>query len=133
MVNLLFGKEFTARGRKKNQTLGLNAKVFFGGARKIIPLLRDSNGQLAVDPENNRFWDYSRAYQNGIEDVYQVVLSASYKWNLPNTTHELFLNLDNVTNNKGKISEYYDEDEPNDIGYLTQFGLFPNLMYRVYF
>lgn len=133
LVNLLFGKEFTARGRKKNQTLGLNAKVFFGGARKIIPLLRDSNGQLAVDPENNRFWDYSRAYQNGIEDVYQVVLSASYKWNLPNTTHELFLNLDNVTNNKGKISEYYDEDEPNDIGYLTQFGLFPNLMYRVYF
>lgn len=133
LVNILFGKEFTERGRKKNQTLGVNAKVFFGGARKIIPLLRDSNGQLAVDPENNRFWDYSRAYQNGIEDVYQVVLSASYKWNLPKTTHELFLNLDNVTDNKGKISEYYDEDEPGNIGFLTQFGFFPNLMYRVYF
>ncbi|MBX2874142.1 MAG: TonB-dependent receptor [Saprospiraceae bacterium] len=133
LINILLGKEFTGRGRKQNQTLGLNAKVFFGGARKIIPLLRDSNGQLAVDPDNSRFWDYSRAYQNGIEDVYQVVLSASYKWNKPKTTHELFLNLDNVTNNKGKISEYYDEAEPDNIGYLTQFGFFPNLMYRVYF
>lgn len=133
LVNILFGKEFTARGRKKNQTLGLNAKVFFGGARKIIPLLRDTNGQLAVDPVNNRFWDFGRAYEGGLEDVYQVVLSASYKWNKPKTTHELFLNLDNVTNNKGKISEFYDEDEPGNIGYLTQFGFFPNLMYRVYF
>jgi len=133
LLNILFGKEFTARGRKKNQTLGLNAKVFFGGARKIIPLLRDSDGQLAVDPANNRFWDFGRAYEGGLEDVYQVVLSASYKWNKPKTTHELFLNLDNVTNNRGKITEFYDEDEPGNIGYLTQFGFFPNLMYRVYF
>jgi len=29
-------------GKKKNQTLGLNAKGFFGGGRKIIPLLRDN-------------------------------------------------------------------------------------------
>ncbi len=133
LVNILWGKEFEKLGKKKNQTLGLNAKIFIGGAKKILPLLRDQQGNLAVDPDNNKFWDYEKAYEKGIEDIYQVTFSASYKWNKPKSTHELFLNIDNLTNTKGKISEFYDEDEPNSIGYLTQFGLFPNLMYRVYF
>ena len=133
LINILLGKEFGNRGRKQNQTLGINAKIFFGGGRKVIPLLRDADGNVAVDPSNNRYWDYKKAYDDKIEDVYQVVLSASYKWNKPKATHELFLNLDNVTNNKGKLSEFYDESKPNSIGYVTQFGLFPNLLYRIYF
>ncbi len=133
LVNILFGKEFVKLGRKRNQTLGLNGKVFFSGGRKIIPLLRDEQGKVAVDPENNRYWDYSRAYETGLDDVYQVIISASYKWNRPKATHEIFLNLDNLTNTKGKLSEFYDESKPGSVGHLTQFGFFPNLMYRVYF
>ncbi len=133
LVNFLCGKEFTHLGRKKNKTLGINAKVFFTGGKKIIPLLRDAQGNLAVDPENNQFYDYEKAFDNKIEDVYQVILSASYKWHKPKATHELFLNLDNVTNHKGKINEFYDETAPGGIGYLTQFGFFPNVLYRVYF
>jgi hypothetical protein len=95
--------------------------------------LRDEQGDINVDPDNNEYWDYGKAYENGLDDMYQVILSASYKWNKPKATHELFLNLDNLTNTKGKISEYYDENEPESIGYLTQFGFFPNFMYRVYF
>ncbi|PCJ67797.1 MAG: TonB-dependent receptor [Bacteroidetes bacterium] len=133
LVNILAGKEFPNLGKKNNQILGLNAKVFFGGGKKILPLLRDSEGKLAVDPENGQFYDYSRAYEDKIEDLYSVVLSASYKWNKPSATHEIFFSLDNVTNNKGKITEYYDADEPNSIGYTSQFGFFPNILYRVYF
>lgn len=48
-------------------------------------------------------------------------------------THEIFMNLDNVTGNRGKLSEYYDKREPNSIGYVKQFTFFPNLMYRVNF
>jgi len=108
LVNILAGKEFPKLGKKQNQTLGLNAKIFLGGGRKIIPLLRDSQGNLAVDADNNQFWDYSKAYENSIDDAYAIIVSASYKWNKPKTTHELFLNLDNVSNSKGRISEYYD-------------------------
>lgn len=133
LVNLLFGKEFTNLGKKQNQILSLEGKAFIGGGRKIIPLLRDDQGNLAVEPDENNFWDYDKAYERALEDVYTITLSASYKWNNPRATHELFLTLDNVTNNIGKISEFYDESEPNSIGYLTQFGFFPNLMYRVYF
>ncbi|MCF8279423.1 MAG: TonB-dependent receptor [Bacteroidales bacterium] len=133
LVNVLCGKEFPGMGRRKNQTLCLNAKAFFGGGRKIIPLLRDGQGNLAVDTEKGQYWDYSKAFEHSLEDAYQIQLSASYKWNKPRATHELFLNLDNLTNHKGKITEFYDESETGKIGYMTQFGFFPNLMYRVYF
>ena len=132
LVNLLAGKEFPGLGKKKNRVLGLNAKAFLAGGRKIIPLLRDANGDLAVDPENGRFWDYSGAFERKLEDAYQIQLSLSHKWNKPRATHELFLNLDNVTNHKGRITEFYDETQPDRVGHMTQFGFFPNLMYRVY-
>jgi len=133
LVNVLAGKQFDNLGKKENQILSLNAKVYFGGGRKIIPLLRDDQGNLAVDPDNNQYWDYKKAYNNDLEDVYSVTLSVSYKFNRQKTTHEIFLNLDNITNAQAKLSEYYDESEPNNIGYVSQFGTFPNLMYRIYF
>ena len=59
LINILCGKEFENLGKNRNKTLGLNAKVFFSGGKKIIPLLRDAQGGLAVDSENNSFWDLS--------------------------------------------------------------------------
>jgi hypothetical protein len=132
LVNVLFGKEFMNLGKKKNQVLSLNAKIFYGGGKRYLPLLRNAEGKVAVDPVNNRYWDYKKAYNDKLPDLFQVTLSASYKFNKRKTTHEIYLNLDNVTNTIGKLSEYYDASKPNSVGYATQFGLFPNLMYRIY-
>ncbi|MCK4662215.1 MAG: TonB-dependent receptor [Bacteroidales bacterium] len=134
LVNVLCGKEFENLGKKQNRTLGLNAKISFAGGRKIIPLLRDAQGNLAVDPANNRYWDYDKAYENKIEDNHQVTISVNYKINKPKATHEIKLELQNITGYKVKVTEYYDKSKPNSIGYLAYpIGLFPNLMYRVYF
>ena len=133
VMNLIIGKDFPNLGKNKNRSLSLNAKVYFGGGQKIVPLLRDNSGGLAVDPDNNKYWDYQKAYEDKIEDVYHITLSASYKFNNPKGTHEIFLDLNNITDNQSRLSEFYDESEPNSIGYLRQFGVFPNLMYRVYF
>jgi len=133
LINILCGKEFSKLGKSNNQTLSLNAKVLFGGGMRIIPLLRDEQGNLAVDPETNNYWDYQKAYENKLDDIYHVTFSASYKWNKPKATHELFLSIENVTNNSSRVSEYYDASKPNSIGYKTQTSLFPNFMYRVYF
>ncbi|MBK6989572.1 MAG: TonB-dependent receptor [Bacteroidetes bacterium] len=133
LVNILFGKEFANLGKKKNQTLNLNTKIFFSGGQKYIPLLKDAQGTLTVDPANNQYWDYKKAYEKDFQDLYKVTLSASYKWNKSKVTHELFLTLDNITNAQGKLSEYYDEKLPGSVGYVKQFGMFPNLMYRLYF
>ncbi|MCI5080962.1 MAG: TonB-dependent receptor [Saprospiraceae bacterium] len=133
LINLLIGKEFSGLGRKNNQVFSINAKAFFGGGRYYIPLRRNENGELDVDPENGLIYDYSKAYENKLDDFVNVVLSLSYKWNKSNTTHELFLNIDNITNNRARMMEYYDPSEENGIGYERQVGIIPNFLYRFYF
>jgi hypothetical protein len=133
LFNFLCGKEFKKLGKKQNRTLALNAKVFFGGGKKYIPLLRDAQGNVAVDPAHNNYWDYKKAYDNSIDNAFALNFSISYKINRPNSTHEIFLDLMNLTDNRARMAEYYDESKPNKVGYLTQFGFFPNLMYKVYF
>ncbi|MGB0979809.1 MAG: TonB-dependent receptor, partial [Croceimicrobium sp.] len=131
--NLLVGKEFLNLGRKNNQSLTINLRVFMGGGRKIIPLRRNDQGQLNVDPANDQYWDYDKAFESSLDDLYQIDLSMSYKWNNLKTTQEFYFNISNITAAEGRISEYYDESEVDNIGYVTQIGLFPNLMYKVYF
>ena len=133
LVNFLIGKEWDGLGKKDNQIFSIDAKAFFGGGRRIIPLLRNDSGDLAVDLEKGEFYDYDKAYESQLDDVATIVLSTSYKWNKKKTTHELFLNLTNVLNSKTRIGEYYDANEPDNIGYHTDFGFIPNMMYRVYF
>jgi hypothetical protein len=133
IVNILAGREFENLGKNKNQIFTLNAKIFFGGGRNIIPLLRDNDGNLAVDPASNRIWDYDRAYDTSLDNLFQIDLSMAYRWNKPKVAHELYFNIYDITDARGNISEYYDANAPGGIGYIKQFGLFPNLMYKVYF
>ena len=133
IVNLLLGKEFKNIGRKQNRTLAINSKAFMGGAQRYIPLLRDSDGNVSVDPANNKYWDYEKAYDNNLVHVYNVNLSISYKINRLKSTHEIFLDLMNIIHSDAHLSEYYDESQPDKIGYLKQMFFLPNIMYRVYF
>lgn len=132
LVNILFGKEFKNIGKKHNKTLAINSKVFVGGGKRCIPLIRDAQGNVAVDPANDKYWDYKKAYNKKLDDIFQLNLSVSYKINWHNATHEILLDIMNLTNNQARISEYYDASQINKVGYVKQFQTFPNLMYRVY-
>lgn len=133
LVNALFGKDFPKLGKAENKTISFNSRVFFGGGKKIIPLLRGADGNLNVDADNNVLYDYSKAYQNDIQDVYQITMSFSYKINKPKATHQIFLNIDNVTNHRARLTEFYDPREPGGVGNTKQSAIFPNLIYMVYF
>jgi hypothetical protein len=133
MVNVLCGKEFKNIGRKHNKTLAINSKIYFGGGERYIPLLRDAQGNVNVNPSKDEYWDYAKAYNNKLDNVFQLNFSVSYKINKHHVTHELFLDLQNLTNNQARISEYYDPAQPDKIGYTREFQFFPNFMYRVYF
>ncbi len=133
IVNILGGKEFKNLGKKQNKTLALNTKIFFEGGQRYIPLLRDAQGNVAVDPENDRYFDYSKAYNDKLDNIFQLNFSVSLKFNKQRATHEIFLDLMNLTNRQARMTEYYDANKPDKVGYTTQFGFVPNLMYRVYF
>jgi hypothetical protein len=133
IVNILFGKEFKDLGKKHNQTLALNTKIFFEGGQRYIPIIRDAQGNVAVEPENGRYFDYDKAYNNKLDNIFLMNMSVSYKFNKPTATHEIFLDLMNITNSQARMAEYYDVSQPGKVGYTTQFGFFPNLMHRIYF
>jgi hypothetical protein len=133
IVNILFGKEFKNLGKKQNQTLALNTKIFFEGGQRYIPLIRDAQGNVAVEPEKGRYFDYSKAYNDKLDNIFHLNLSVSYKFNKPGATHEIFLDLMNLTNSQARMAEYYDVSKPGKVGYNSSFGFFPNLMYRLYF
>lgn len=132
LINFLIGKEFPNRGKHNRNTFGLNMKAFLGGGKKYIPLIRNLNNEVTVDQTAGQYYDFSKAYESDLGDIHRIVISASYKWNKPKTTHELFINLDNITNAKPRLGEYYDSEQENGIGYFESFGFFPNIMYRIY-
>jgi len=133
IFNVLAGKEFSGLGKKNNQVFAVNIKTFFGGGRYSLPLLRDADGNLAVDVDKGLIFDFSKAYESKLDDLRNITLSLSYKWNKKKTTHELFLNIDNLTNNQARLREYYDVDEPGGVAYERQVGILPNFLYRIYF
>ena len=133
IFNFIAGKEIARLGKNKNQIFAANIKTFFGGGRYFIPLLRDAEGDIAVDVENELIFDLDKAYETKLDDLMNITFSLSYKWNKKNTTHELFLNIDNITNHQARLREYYDVNEPDGVAYEKQIGLLPNFLYRIYF
>jgi hypothetical protein len=131
--NFLVGKEFVNVSKKRNKTYGVNAKFFYVGARKIIPLLRDINGNLAVDPINDKYYDFTKAYEQGLDNVFQINASASLKINRAKLTHEIAVDIINANNTTARISEYYDSKEATKINYNRPLSMLPNLVYRVKF
>ena len=47
--------------------------------------------------------------------------------------HKLFLDIDNITNNRGRLTEYYDLGKPGYVGHMRPSAAFPNLIDRMYF
>lgn len=133
LINVLAGKEFTGWGKKKNQVFAINAKVFYGGAKYITPLLRSENGALDVRPEEGLFYDHQNAYSKKLDNTLSAVINFSYKWNKPKMTHELYLSFENMTNSQARLLEYFDPSSDDGIGYQTQVQFYPNLLYKIYF
>jgi hypothetical protein len=131
--NFLAGKEFVNLGRNKNKTVGLNAKFFYVGARKFIPLMRDEQGNVILNPSSGNYYDTSKAYEYGLDDVFQINFSASLKINKQKLTHEFALDIINANNTKAKIYEYFDKTQPGGVGYARPLSILPNVVYRVRF
>lgn len=125
--NFLTGKEFKLGKGNRANAIGINAKFFFNGGRRYIP----------VDLEASRIkgetvYDYSRAWNNKLDDIKQVNLSFSYRINRPKSSHELIIDVMNVTNEQARSWELYNK-YTRELDYYRQLYLIPNIMYRVHF
>jgi hypothetical protein len=126
IANGLFGKEFIV-GKKKNNVLGINSKLAWLGANRIIDInLEESTlqGSIVTDEFN--------AFRNKGEDVISFNLAISYRINKPKISHELKIDIQNLTNNDA-IIDYYYNDINKSIEEVRQLPMLPILSYTLNF
>ena len=77
-------------------------------------------------------WYEDRAFSGRGDDVFFINLAVTYRIDRNNTSQELKLDIQNLTNNAAKIAPYYN-DTTGEVKYLNQLSLLPVLMYTVHF
>ena len=129
VFNLLSGKDF-AVGTKGNKTFGINAKFVLAGGQRFTGI--DEAASIAGQTEvfsTTPFTEKVKAY-------YRFDLGINYQWNKTKTTHNLSLNIQNITSRINTTELDYFFDKLNNRIVTTkseQNGLIPVLKYSINF
>ena len=129
VFNLLSGKDF-AVGTKSNKTFGINAKFVLAGGQRFTGIDEAASiaGQTAVF-STTPFTEKVKAY-------YRFDLGINYQWNKTKTTHNLSLNIQNITSriNTTELDYFFDEVTNRIVTTKSeQNGLIPVLKYSLNF
>ncbi len=126
VFNLLGGKEFRV-GRSGNKTFGLNGRVNWSGGAPYIPI-----DQEASQAEGQQVYDYDRAYEDRYSDYFRLDVKFSYTLNKAKVTHQVSLDIQNLTNHENLFRENYNV-ETDSFTQEYQTGLLPEFQYRIMF
>jgi len=110
--------------------LGVNAKFNLTGGQRYTAI------NEAASIANQTEILSTTPYTDKIKDYYRLDLGIKHQWNRKNTTHNLSLNIQNVTNrlNKTAPDVFYDEVTNKIINTKSeQNGLLPVLKYSINF
>lgn len=125
VLNLLAGKEFKI-GRREN-ILSINWKVTTAGGRFVRPI------DLARSAENRTtVFDDSRAFSEQQTAYFRTDLKIGYKINRARLTHEIAVDLQNVTDSQNVFQQIYNP-RTNRVGTAYQQGFLPIPFYRLTF
>jgi hypothetical protein len=129
VFNLLSGKDF-AVGTKGNKTFGINAKFVLAGGQRFTGIDEAASiaGQTAVF-STTPFTEKVKAY-------YRFDLGINYQWNKTKTTHNLSLNIQNITSriNTTELDYFFDKLNSRIVTTKSeQNGLIPVLKYSINF
>lgn len=130
VLNVLGGKEFTIGGKRKNarciKKLTLDGKINWAGGQRYTPIDLEAsrNAGYAVYQED-------KAFSNQLSDYFRIDFRLGYKWIAKKATHQIALDIRNVTNRENPFYIRYDVDEEKLE--TKGFGMMPDLLYRIYF
>jgi hypothetical protein len=125
--NIVLGKEFNLKSAKKNKTLAVNIKASLLGGNRYTPIDLE---QSILD--NETVLDKTQIYGAKGDDIFFLNLGMTYRINKNKVTHEIKLDIQNITNNQAAVGYYFD-DTNQKIGEYYQLSLIPNLMYILKF
>lgn len=126
-ANVVLGKEFMLPSKKKNKTIAVNAKVSLIGGNRYSPIDLEASiikGETVLEE--------GQIYAEKYDDIFCFNLGVTYRVNRKNTTHEIKLDIQNLTNNKAVAGQYYDSGK-QEIVFYNQLAMIPNIMYIIKF
>jgi hypothetical protein len=124
--NVLGGKEF-AFGKKKNKTIGLNAKIAIIGGSKYTPI--DLDASIAA---NTTVYLVDQAWKERTDLIFIPNLGVTYRVDKRRVSHSFKIDIQNVSNNQARLNPYFDSNRKT-IVWSTQLSLVPNLIYTIKF
>lgn len=128
LFNALDGKDFKiAKSKPGNRTLTLSLKATVLGGKRDYPILIEES--IA---EETTVYDRSDPWGIMANDIFFINLAATYRIDKAKVSHEVKLDIQNVTNNQAAIGKYYDPTEGGIVSYY-QLAMFPVLSYKIYF
>lgn len=125
VINLLAGKEFHIG--KKDNVLSINWKLTTTGGRYIQVIDMARSAEM-----NTTIFDDSQAYTKQQSAYFRTDLKIGYKMNRKHSTHELAIDLQNITNHQNIFQQAYNP-RTNRIGTAYQQGFLPIPYYKFTF
>lgn len=124
--NVLGGKEFVF-SKKKNKTIGLNAKISILGGNRYTPI--DLEASIA---SNTTVYATDQAWKGKTDMIFIPNLGITYRVDKRRVSHSFKIDIQNISNNQAKLNPYFDSNRKT-IVWSTQLSLVPNLIYTIKF
>lgn len=125
VVNALAGREFKVGHTSNTFTLSLRAATTGGKYSTPLDLAASSQQRVAR-------YRYDQAFSQQQAAYFRADVKIGYKLNRPRLTHELALDLQNVTNHQNVFQQAYNP-RSNQLGTAYQQGFLPVPFYRLTF
>jgi hypothetical protein len=125
VANALVGREFSV-GHATN-TLTVSVKAATTGGKYATPLDLAASSQQGVAR-----YSYDQAFSQQQTAYFRADVKIGYKLNRPRLTHEIALDLQNVTNHQNVFQQAYNP-RTNQLGTAYQQGFLPVPFYRLTF
>lgn len=100
VINVLAGKEFKI---KEKHILALDFKFTYAGGKRYVPI--DLTSSILTNTEVR---DGSVAYNPQYDPYFRIDIKPSYKINTKHFTHEISIDIQNVTKNNNVFQQQYD-------------------------
>lgn len=124
VFNALAGKEFKI---KEKHTIALDVRLTYAGGKRYVPI--DIAASIAAQDEVR---DGKVAYQPQYDPYFRIDVKPSYKLNTKRFTHEISIDIQNVTKHNNIFQEQYDlNTQTIKTNYQLKFFVIPQ--YRLTF
>ncbi len=126
ITSVTAGKDFRV-GKKGKHLIGINAKFFYAGGRRITPI--DLKASIEAG-EEVKF--ENREFEDRVEDYMRLDLRLRFKHNLKKVSWEFSIDIQNATNRLNELDRAYDPGSQTIMKRYQQ-GIIPVARFRVEF